>query len=48
MEFAAGDIIRCDTAITDHAKYHICILECGDDGRAACFLFFEFQNENGV
>jgi len=45
MEIAAGDIIRCDTAIADHAKYHICILECGEDGRAACFLFLNSKTK---
>jgi hypothetical protein len=39
MDLQVGDIIHCDAPITDHPKYHICILECGSDGKAACFLF---------
>jgi len=39
MEMRVGDIILCDAPTVDHKKYHICVLECGEDGSAACFLF---------
>ena len=39
MEIQAGDIILCDAPTTDHEKYHICVLKCGTEGTAACFLF---------
>ncbi len=39
MDLQVGDIVHCDAPIADHSKYHICVLECGADGSAACFLF---------
>ena len=43
MVFAVGDIVHADSALADHPKYHICVLECGDDGSAACFLFLNSE-----
>lgn len=43
MSFTVGDIVWCNTSVADHAKYHICVLECSDDGQAACFLFLNSE-----
>lgn len=46
MELKPGDIILCDapTTTTNHKKYHLCVLECGEDGTAACFLFLNSKS----
>lgn len=43
MDLQVGDIVLCDSPIAGHAKYHICVLACGREGQAACFLFLNSE-----